>query len=261
MSDTVKITLALENVRGNPAPSLTVSVSEATTWSQDPRSEEDHVHHAQSGHEYHLSHCTRCHESHHWSWCTSSNEVQFHLFQSGKAYLQQQGHRAVLRYFRNHYYSSFGHSRIHQGISTSMGRPRVHNIWLTIHKSDHRRDRLWGQFRISFEDSNQEANPAAPRSVTVSASKHQNLSAQLKKKLTHWRTCLSSHGALFVREPKVSNTITNHTKSCRVSFNPIIASTNRPAPIKKIGISAYIKEFYGHGVFFSKKKQQNPRCT
>ena len=30
------------------------------------------------------------------------NEVQTRLFQSGKAYLQQKGQRAVLRYFRNH---------------------------------------------------------------------------------------------------------------------------------------------------------------
>ena len=31
------------------------------------------------------------------------NEVQFRLFQSGRAYLQQKGQRAVLHYFRNHY--------------------------------------------------------------------------------------------------------------------------------------------------------------
>ena len=34
------------------------------------------------------------------------NGVQFHLFESGKAYLQQHGQRAILHYFRNHYYSS-----------------------------------------------------------------------------------------------------------------------------------------------------------
>ena len=34
------------------------------------------------------------------------NAVQFHLFQSGKAYLQQKGHKAVLHYYKNHDYAS-----------------------------------------------------------------------------------------------------------------------------------------------------------
>ena len=34
------------------------------------------------------------------------NSVQFHLLQTGKAYLQQKGQRAVLHYHKNHYYAS-----------------------------------------------------------------------------------------------------------------------------------------------------------
>ena len=34
------------------------------------------------------------------------NAVQFRLFQSGKAYLQQKSHKAVLDYYKNHYYAS-----------------------------------------------------------------------------------------------------------------------------------------------------------
>ena len=34
------------------------------------------------------------------------NWVQFHLFQAGKAYLQQKGQKAVLHYHKNHYYAS-----------------------------------------------------------------------------------------------------------------------------------------------------------
>ena len=32
--------------------------------------------------------------------------VQFHLFQTGKAYLQQKGQKAVLHYHKSHYYAS-----------------------------------------------------------------------------------------------------------------------------------------------------------
>ena len=48
--------------------------------------------------EGHVLHSQDCHEHH---------KVEFSsIFQSGKAYLRQQSQRAVLHYFRNHYYSS-----------------------------------------------------------------------------------------------------------------------------------------------------------
>ena len=34
------------------------------------------------------------------------NSVQFHLFQTGKAYLQQKSQKVVLRYHKHHYYAS-----------------------------------------------------------------------------------------------------------------------------------------------------------
>ena len=34
------------------------------------------------------------------------NSVQFHLFQTGKAYLQQESQKAVLHYHKHHYYAS-----------------------------------------------------------------------------------------------------------------------------------------------------------
>ena len=90
-----------------PVHSALRSACQGEWWrDRDLRPQEYHVHHAQSGHEYNLSHCRRCREPHHWSWCTSSKcssvssvwEVARHIF--GK-----KGHRAMLHYFRNHYYS------------------------------------------------------------------------------------------------------------------------------------------------------------
>ena len=70
-------------------------------WWRDPsrRSEEDYVHHSQDRHEHAVNPIIGLDALH-------QNTVQFHFFQSGKAYLQQCDQRAVLHHFRSHYYSS-----------------------------------------------------------------------------------------------------------------------------------------------------------
>ena len=106
---------------------------------KDLRSEEDHVHHAQSDHEDHLSHCRRCREPIIGLDALHQYAVQFHPFQSSKACLQQKGHRqwgcsaSLLQVL----FLWFRHSRFHQRISTSMGRPRARNIRRTLQSTNH----------------------------------------------------------------------------------------------------------------------------
>ena len=146
------------------------------------------------------------------------HEVQFHLFQSSKAHLQQRGHRAVLHYFKNHYYSS---GLVSQGYikcsilqwedpertvfdSQSMNQTHAENDF-EVNSESHLSHSVGEE-----GDSNQEANQAQCLKILETVSAADSL------------TCLPGPGAQFVREPKVNSTITNQS---RRSFNLIIAFT------------------------------------
>ena len=64
-----------------------------------------------------------------------------------------------------------------------------------------------------------------PIRLNVSKSLKLSDSVLLKEKRTDSPTCLSGHGALFVKGQTVSSTIANQSRRHQVSFSQIIAST------------------------------------
>ena len=113
--------------------------------------------------------------------------VQLHLFQSGKAYLQQKDHRAAPRYFRNYYYSS---GLVTQGfvkgclLQWEDPEYTVFDLQSTNQIIAEIDFEVNSQSRLST--SSEEEREIQIRKLTqLNASGHQNQSVQLKKMLTH----------------------------------------------------------------------------
>ena len=187
----------------------------------DQRSEDGYVYHSSGCHEHHLSHCRRCSQSHHWPGCTSSNAILFHVFQSGKAYLQQKS----LHFYKNHYYSSGlvipGYVK---GSILKWDDPEytifdpqsTGQVMAEIDFELNSEARLT-QSKEQEEDVSQEAQRPqclkVPESVTSAEKEAQFL------------TCLSGHGAQPVKEQKISNIITKASRTSPALFSWIIVST------------------------------------
>ena len=157
------------------------------------------------------------------------NSVLFHLFQTGKAYLQQKSQKAVLDYHKNQYYASglvlSGYVKssilmwddpqyaIFDPQSTSQ---IIAEIDLEVNS----------QARIT--QPHEEEEDVSLESHSLNVWKLRNQSPQQKERLTRWLTCPFGHGARYVSVPRVSINIIERIKSSRVSFSWIIASTKFP---------------------------------
>ena len=155
-----------------------------------------------------------------------TSEVQFHLFQSGKADVQQRDHRAALCYFKNHYYSSgcviqgYIQSSILQWEDpeyTVVGSQSTNQIIAEI-DFEVNSELHWSNSVGEEDDSNQEANPAQgfkrPEVVSAADRKAHSLTHMPFKS---WCT--------LCQRAKVNNTITSQSRRFQVSFSLIIVST------------------------------------
>ena len=154
---------------------------------QDLWSEDGHIHHSQSGHECHVSHCARCRESHRRSWCTSSKwgaVSSVSKWQGLSSAEKSKSSASLLQ--ESQLFLRSGHSRVHQRFNysvedsehTVLNSQSTNRVIAEIDFEVNSESRL-KKARGEEDDSNQEANPAQCFEIpeTISAAERAVLTA------------------------------------------------------------------------------------
>ena len=150
------------------------------------------------------------------------NSVQFHLFQTGKAYLQQKSQKAVLHYHKHRYYASglvlsgYVKSSILKWDDPQYTIFDPQSTSQIIAEIDFE---LNSEARLTQSQEEEDVSLESQKPQILSVSKPRNQSQQQRGKLTRWLTCPWGHGAQYVSVPRDSISIIKGIKSSRVSFN------------------------------------------